>query len=143
MFSCLNTQSRIPAKLISLRDHTLAGRIEEYIRVNGYERPELLNSQALSRQFCVCAKKLYTLFMAKHNSSVHAFVMQVRHKEFCERLQQGIPIKRIAIEAGYRDLSNFSRDFKRIAALSPQAFLLKQRELNRPPFHSHAEMQCL
>src|SRR4051812_9493487 len=71
----------------------------------------------------VCGVSLRTLqrhFRKSYNMTVREWLRASRLQSAYGRIKAGEPIKRVAIELGYKQLSHFSRDFKREFGMAPR-----------------------
>ncbi|MES2328764.1 MAG: AraC family transcriptional regulator [Bacteroidota bacterium] len=91
--------------------------------MHAFDHPELLRCSLLAQRFGVCNTNLKAAFKSRYGLPVHMYIMQYRHEKICElMLQTNQSIKVIAIHAGYTELSNFSRDFTKMAGVSPTVY---------------------
>ncbi len=128
------------ARTISLPQYVLAGEVAAYIHAHAFDQPDLLQFSALTRHFGVCSTSLKTAFKARHGISVHAFIMKIRHEKICELIcDSHQSLKVISSIAGYTDISNFSRDFTKMAGVSPTIY----REQQKLKFHNPISMTSL
>lgn len=85
-------------------------------------RPRLLASK--------CQVSLRTLerhFQKYYHLRVGQWLKGLRMKDAYERLQNGTSVKVVALDLGYRQISHFSRDFKRKFGISPSLLLPSAR----------------
>lgn len=69
------------------------------------------------------------LFSACVGATPHQYLLCVRIRDAARRLlADEAPVTTIAFDAGFGDLSNFIRNFRRAAGLSPRAFRLAARD---------------
>lgn len=59
--------------------------------------------------------------------TVSAWIRSVRLREASLRLQAGTPVKTVSDELGFKQLSHFSREFKRAYGLAPSKLLAQKR----------------
>jgi AraC-like DNA-binding protein len=83
-----------------------------------------LNSLAqIARQCHVDAAYLCRLFRRYDHQTPYQFLMRLKMNLAAERLQDpGVLIKQVAVELGFTDPFHFSRAFKNVLGLSPEAF---------------------
>lgn len=122
--TAMNAAQPIPGPgTISLRAYALAGEVAAYIEQHAVSEPALLQTQPLARYFGCCEKNIRSFFRNRYGLPIHQYVLQVRHRHVCQLMaQHRHSIKEIAFELGYQDLSNFSRDFSRMAGISPSRY---------------------
>ena len=74
--------------------------------------------------------RLLRLFKQQVGKPLRRYLLEVRMTRAAELLAYGvIPIKTIAVESGYAQLTSFYRDFKRIHGISPLKMRLLHLEL--------------
>jgi AraC-like DNA-binding protein len=83
-----------------------------------------LTSLAQTARHChVAAAYLCRLFRRYDHQTPYQFLMRLKMNLAAERLQNpGVLVKQVAAELGFADSFHFSRAFKRILGLSPDAF---------------------
>ena len=63
------------------------------------------------------------LFSGVVGTTPHQFLLRARLRRAARLLSEPeLPVSAVALEAGFKDLSNFVRTFQRAAGLSPRAF---------------------
>ncbi len=71
---------------------------------------------------------LCRLFRRYDHQTPHQFLMRRKMHLAAERLQQSdLLVKQVAAQLGFADPFHFSRTFKRVLGLSPEAFRQQQR----------------
>ena len=104
--------------------YRLATQVAAHIRAqlsSGYSAN--LSICCLSRQFATSETVLTKSFKKWHGVSVHAFIIHEKIAFATQLLlNSDTPIKLIAMQLGYSELANFSRDFARYTGVSPLAF---------------------
>ena len=86
---------------------------------------------ALAAKLGVRPEHLCREFKKQLNRSPRRYHEKLRVESICERLLSGDPIKKIAGDFGFADLSNFNKFFKKCCAMTPGQFR-RNREL---PLH--------
>ena len=69
-----------------------------------------------------CGISLRTLqrhFRKTYGTTASAWLKQARMREAYARLKDGLRIKEVAIDLGYKQMSHFSRDFKSAFGIAP------------------------
>lgn len=108
-------------------DQRVAREVSCYIRAHVFDHPERLEVHKLARHFAVCQTRLRKLFKWYVGQSIRQYIIQFRHRSICDLLANtNMPIKDIAVQAGYAGLSNFSRDFSKMAGVSPTNYRLQK-----------------
>jgi AraC-like DNA-binding protein len=96
----------------------------------------------LAKECGVSLRTLQRLFRTRYDLSVSEWLRAVRMREGYGRLRSGERIKAVAYSLGFKQLSHFSREFKKEFGVSPSVFrrsafgggLCAQVELStRPP----------
>jgi transcriptional regulator GlxA family with amidase domain len=75
---------------------------------------------ALARRKGVSKRQLERLFRTHFGITPHGFLVRVRLQKAKELLLQGLPVKVVAISMRYKQMSHFSREFKRFYGCSPR-----------------------
>ena len=99
-------------------------RVENYIRSN-YMHP--ISVEQLARDLNLDRRYLSRLFKEKNGMSIQEFLVRVRLEEAQRLLLRGCSVKESARLAGYEDVSNFSKMFKKHIGKTP-ASLRPSRE---------------
>src|SRR5947207_8176673 len=69
---------------------------------------------------------LLRLFHEEVGKTLRQYLLEVRMKKAAQLLMvYQTPIKQIASECGYRDISNFYRDFRNVHAITPKKLRLR------------------
>lgn len=114
-----------PTKVLSLHQCQLAGDLAADIQAHAISDPSRLQLALLGRRFGCCTRNIQKFFRDRYGVSVHQYIIQIRHQYVLRQLaREPIPIKTIAVELGYKDVSNFSRDFARLQGMSPSEYRL-------------------
>jgi len=71
----------------------------------------------------VSPRTLQRQFKAEYGITVSEWLKTVRLREAGERIQAGDRVKAVAMDLGYKQLSHFSREFKRAYGLPPTRVL--------------------
>ncbi len=83
----------------------------------------LTNLAEIARQCHVDPAYLCRLFRRYDHQTPYQFLLRLKMNRAAERLQEpGVLVKQVAAELGYPDPFHFSRAFKNILGLSPEAF---------------------
>lgn len=80
---------------------------------------------------------LYKLFRSYLHTSPQAYIIDYRITKACEKLvTTDIPISKIASEIGFRDFSDFHRQFRKRKSMSPSNFRSLDRKKGNSSSHS-------
>lgn len=97
-----------------------------YERCRQHIQAEFLRLTSLAqiaRQCHVDAAYVCRLFRRYDHQTPYQFLMRLKMNHAAERLQDpGVLIKQVAVELGFADPFHFSRSFKNLLGLSPEAF---------------------
>lgn len=91
-------------------------RVKDYIR-SAYMQP--VRVEHIAAQLNLDRRYLSRLFKEKTGQSIQEYLISVRLEEAELHLRQGRSVKEAAHLAGYEDVSNFSKMFKRYYGISP------------------------
>ncbi len=99
------------------------GRIEELVHWIERDADQKLPLTGLARQAGMSPFHLLREFKRVVGMSPHQFVLAQRLRRAARRLRQSDdPVLTVAIEAGFSDLSEFNRRFRRVLGVTPTAF---------------------
>lgn len=88
----------------------------------------LMSLDQVARENMVDRAYLCRLFRRYDHQTPHQFLMRRKMHLAAERLQQSeLLVKQVAAQLGFADPFHFSRTFKRVLGLSPEAFRKQQR----------------
>ena len=76
----------------------------------------------LAKQCGVSLRTLQRLFRSRYEMSLSEWLRSVRMRQAYIRLRSGHRIKEVAYSLGFKQLSHFSREFKKEFGVSPSAF---------------------
>lgn len=120
------TEYRLAAKLFQVYALLFSGntassnrhvrRVENYIHLS-YMHP--IRVENIANQLNLDRRYLSRLFKKETGLSIQEYLLQVRLKEADHYLRQGYSVKESAALAGYEDVSNFSKMYKRHYGQSP------------------------
>jgi AraC-like DNA-binding protein len=95
-------------------------RCRQYIQAN---YPRLTGLPQVARQCHVVPAYLCRLFRRYDHQTPYQYLMRLKMNLAAERLQvPGLLVKQVAAELGFEDPFHFSRAFKSVLGLSPEAF---------------------
>ena len=87
-----------------------------------------MSLEQVARECLVDRAYLCRLFRRYDHQTPHQFLMRRKMHLAAERLQQPeLLVKQVAAQLGFADPFHFSRTFKRVFGLSPEAFRQQQR----------------
>ena len=113
-------ESRVPGKAGPTRAFTTYQRCRQHIAAN-CDRLESL--EQVARECRIDRAYLCRLFRRYDHQSPYRLLMRLKMNLAAERLQSpGILVKQVAAELGFVDPFHFSRAFKSVIGLSPEAF---------------------
>lgn len=78
------------------------------------------NVERMAAQIQIPVRTLERLFKNYFGVSPHKFMTQIRLERAKSMLEQGLPVKVVAIELRYKQHSHFSREFKTFFGQSPR-----------------------
>ena len=119
------TEYRLAAKLLQIYALLFSGntssnrhvrQVENYIRLS-YMHP--IRVENIANQLNLDRRYLSRLFKKETGVSIQEYLLTVRLKEADHYLRQGYSVKESAFLAGYEDVSNFSKMYKRHYGQSP------------------------
>ena len=96
--------------------HSHVRRVENYILSN-YMNP--IRVEQIAGELCLDRRYLSRLFKAEKGCSIQEYLIQVRLEEAERLLLRGSSVKEAAFLAGYDDVSNFSKIFKKRIGRTP------------------------
>lgn len=100
-----------------------ARRVQESARRMESSADRPLPLADLAAQACMSPYHFLREFKRVTGITPHQFVLSLRLRRAAERLRHGNePVLRIAIEAGFSDLSEFNRRFRRMLGVTPRAY---------------------
>jgi AraC-like DNA-binding protein len=70
-------------------------------------------------------------FKNTYGKTPHQYLIYVRIEKACELLKTGLPVSGVCYTVGFESLSSFSGLFKRMAGLSPSAYVAQQQNLQQ------------
>ena len=107
------TRQRIVMKsrLDSVRDW------ERRARISGY------SASKMARRLGVSLRFLETFFAERFGVPPHYWMVRVRMTRAAGLLNKGTPAKIVSIKIGYKQLSHFSREFKRYFGKPPRDYV--------------------
>lgn len=80
------------------------------------------NTSRMASELKVTARLLQSFFHARFGTSPHEWTLRLRMNRAAKLLRNGSLIKIVASEVGYKQISHFSREFKRVFGVSPTHF---------------------
>lgn len=89
---------------------------------------EELSLDELAQRFYVNKYSLCSLFREATGTTPNQYLIQCRLLKAKELLINGLPVESVCVQAGYNNLSHFSRAFKQHVGISPKQF--QQRALH-------------
>jgi len=85
--------------------------------------------QLLAEIACLSPFHLSRVFASEMGMPPHAFQTQLRVTRAKEMLRRGVPIMRVAIEAGFADQSHLNRHFKRLLKVTPGQYIQNSKNV--------------
>lgn len=98
--------------------------------IDGWKEANHFSLVQLSGFLGVSDAYLMRLFHRETGKPFREYLRELRMTAAAAALvkQNAKPIKQIALEYGYRDVSNFRRDFKKVHVITPNKFRLRELE---------------
>lgn len=84
------------------------------------------NASRLARKLGVTLRSLETFFRERLGVSPHEWILQKRMREAAALLTRGSSVKAVASESGYKQVSHFSREFKRFYGVGPRYYAFSE-----------------
>jgi len=114
-----------------LGEHPLDRYIQTTLRIVKEQGGESRTSLAAVSKFLGLSETHFRrLFKLRVGKTFGQYLREERMNRAAELLdQRGLPIKKIAQLCGYRDLSNFYRDFRNVHKTTPQSLRLRRLAL--------------
>lgn len=84
------------------------------------------NSKELAILCCFSPRHLQREFKKQFNQTPQKWLDEQRIRAATELLLEGMPVKRVAIELGFKQISHFCRQFKSQNKLTPSEFAISQ-----------------
>ena len=97
----------------------VTGYIEEHFA-------EELDMTVLANRLDISYQYFSRLFHAQTGRTFSEYILNVRMKEACRLLLRGEPVAEVAKKVGYQYPYNFTRAFKKLYGVSPNAFRRKE-----------------
>jgi AraC family ethanolamine operon transcriptional activator len=107
------------------RYHKLVGKLDELFENGAASSP--VYSSELAARFSVSIRTLQYAVRAQHNMSLHSYVRWRRLMTARQKLQQGMSVKRAALESGFWHLGEFARDYRNLFGELPSALRSQTR----------------
>src|SRR5688572_7575550 len=82
-------------------------------------------ASAVAQDCGVTLRYLQKYFHARFGTKPHTWSLNLRMEQAERLLTQGMPVKVIAFELGYKAAAHFSRDFKRFHGNAPRSYLFR------------------
>ena len=118
-------EARVPGQVGQTQAYATYQRCRQHI-VDHSER--LMSLDNIARECHVDRAYLCRLFRRYDHQTPHQFLMRRKMNLAAERLQApDLLVKQVAAELGFEDPFHFSRTFKRVFGLSPEAFRQRVR----------------
>jgi len=111
----------------------LDGPIESLIQAWTDEPPSDVDLPALARSIPMSYSAFRAAFEQRAGLAPYQFLLRARIDQSCRLLREtNLPIKAIAVEAGFRHAESFCRAFLRVKAMSPGEFRNRLLGFSRP-----------
>ncbi len=107
----------------SYQDNALVGSVQSYIALHYQSN---ITMDALASRFYLSKNHLSNVFNASCSTTVISFLTHVRVAMAAHLLSSTeLSIQQVAVEVGYSDSGYFSRVFKKLRSMSPEAYRTK------------------
>jgi transcriptional regulator GlxA family with amidase domain len=93
------------------RYRDLVGKLDDLFE-NGGTASSPVYSRELAERLSVSIRTLQNAVRAQHNMSLHSYIRWKRLMAARQKLQQGMSVKRAALESGFWHLGEFARDYR-------------------------------
>jgi AraC-like DNA-binding protein len=87
----------------------------------------------VAKSFGISLRTLQRHFQERYGLKVSNWLTALRMQEAYRRVAEGEMVKSVAIELGYKQLSHFSRDFKRYYGVPPTYLQSGKKSWGKPP----------
>jgi AraC family ethanolamine operon transcriptional activator len=94
------------------RYYNLVGKLDELFENGAASSP--VYSRGLAERLSVSIRTLQNAVRAQHNMSLHSYVRWRRLMTAREKLQQGMSVKRAALESGFWHMGEFACNYRRL-----------------------------
>jgi transcriptional regulator GlxA family with amidase domain len=95
---------------------------EHRAQVAGY------SASKIAKALGVTLRSLESFFQVRFGVGPHDWMVGMRMREAASLLGTGIPVKVVSMRAGYKQVSHFSREFKRYFGIPPRSYLFAHAE---------------
>lgn len=89
---------------------------------------EKITLESISKQFYVTKRDTSQLFHKATGMSLGDYVVKCRIDRAADALIQGMRVDEVCMKVGFKNLSHFSRTFKKYMGLSPKQYVQKQKQ---------------
>jgi len=89
---------------------------ERRARASGYSASKMAKALGVTLRF------LERFFRTRFGTGPHDWMVRTRMRHAAGLLSEGISVKAVSLEVGYKQLSHFSREFKRFFGVPPRSY---------------------
>src|SRR5688572_27790883 len=93
---------------------------ERRARVSGYRATKM------ALKLGVTLRLLETFFHTRFGVTPHHWMVRVRMNRAADLLTKATPVRIVAVKVGYKQVSHFSREFKRYFGMPPRRYMLTE-----------------
>jgi AraC family ethanolamine operon transcriptional activator len=101
------------------RYRDLVGKLDQLFETGAASSP--VYSSELAERLAASIRTLQSAVRAQHNMSLHSYVRWKRLITARQKLQQGMSVKRAALESGFWHMGEFARDYRNLFGELPSA----------------------
>jgi transcriptional regulator GlxA family with amidase domain len=76
----------------------------------------------MAKALGVTLRFLERFFRTRFGTGPHDWMVRVRMRHAASLITEGVPVEAVSLEVGYKQLSHFSREFKRFFGVPPRSY---------------------
>jgi AraC family ethanolamine operon transcriptional activator len=114
----------------------LVGKLDQIFETGAASSP--VYSRELAERLAVSIRTLQSAVRVQHNMSLHSYVRWKRLMTARQKLQQGMTVKRAALESGFWHVGEFARDYRNLFGELPSTLRYRTQGHKEPPTVQHS-----